>query len=324
MKKWLLLIALALLLTLIVAACADQGTEQEEVIPVVMTLKGPTGVAMAKMIDDNEAGGTYDFRVVGSPEEIVAAIGSGEADIAAMPTNLAAKLYAKTEGEVQMIAVIALGSLYLLEAGDGDGIHTLADLEGKTICAAGQGANPQYILEYLLRSAGLIPGEDVTIEYKSEHAEVAALLAGGEIDLAMLPEPNVSAVLAKDAAIRIALDLNQEWQNMSGSVMTLSCVAVRREFAAAHPEVMDSFLATLTDSVIYALDDAAGTAALCVEHGIIDNAAIAAAAIPQMGLTIVLGQNIEPVVSDYFNMLFAADPASVGGSLPDADFYYIK
>ncbi|NLF80558.1 MAG: ABC transporter substrate-binding protein [Clostridia bacterium] len=322
MKKWLLLTALTVALLFAVAACADPDAEQNDVKPVVMALKGPTGVAMAQMIDDNETSGAYQFSVVGAPEEIVAAIGSGTADIAAMPTNLAAKLYAKTKGDVQMVAVIAFGSLYLLEAGDE--VNSRGDLEGKTIYAAGQGANPQYILEYLLRAAGLTPGENVEIAYKSEHAEVAALLASGEIDLAMLPEPNASAVMAKNDAVRVALDLDEVWNEETGSNLTLSCVVARRGFIEAHPKAMDSFLSGLTTSVAYAKDDSAGAAALCAKHGIIGNAAIAETAIPHMGLTIVLGQNIEPTVSDYFNMLFNADPSSVGGALPDADFYYLK
>lgn len=322
MKKWLLLTVLIVALVCAFAACAEPGVDQEDVTPVVMALKGPTGVAMAKMIDDNQTSGAYEFSVVGAPDEIVAAIGSGTADIAAMPTNLAAKLYAKTEGDVQMVAVIAYGSLYLLEAEDQ--INSLGDLAGKTIYAAGQGANPQYILEYLLRAAGVEPGRDVDIVYKSEHAEVAALLASGEIDLAMLPEPNASAVMAKNAAVRMALDLDAVWNAETGSNLTLSCVVARRDFVEAHPEAMDSFLSALTSSVAYAKDDAAGAAALCAAHGIIDNAAIAETAIPHMGLTIVLGQNIEPTVSDYLNMLFTADPSSVGGALPGTDFYYLK
>ena len=161
MKKKLLLVVLAVLTLLVLAACSptpadnntdnldEQNVQEEAITPSVMALKGPTGVAMAKMIDDNDANQKYQFSLVGSPDEIVSAISSGEADIAAMPTNLAAKLYAKNEGDLQMISVIADGSLYLLE--NGNTINSLADLEGKTIYATGQGSNPQYILEYLLK-----------------------------------------------------------------------------------------------------------------------------------------------------------------------------
>ncbi len=333
MKK-LLLILLSVFALLAFAACSrepvndnganqdEQNVQEEAITPSVMTLKGPTGVAMAKMIDDNETTGKYDFSLVGSPDEIVSAISSGEADIAAMPTNLAAKLYAKNEGDLQMISVIADGSLYILE--NGETINSLADLQGKTIYATGQGSNPQYILEYLLNSAGLTPGEDVEIIYRSEHAELATLMASGDVDIAMLPEPNVSVVLTKNDQIRVALDLNEEWNNATGGNLTMSCVAATKTFIAEHPQAVADFLADLQQSITFALDDVSSTAALCAKHGIIENEAVGEISIPKMGLTYVDDADIEPAVSGYLTMLFEADPSSVGGAMPAEDFYYLK
>lgn len=334
MKKKLLLVVLAVLTLLVLAACSptpadnntdnldEQNVQEEAITPSVMALKGPTGVAMAKMIDDNDANQKYQFSLVGSPDEIVSAISSGEADIAAMPTNLAAKLYAKNEGDLQMISVIADGSLYLLE--NGNTINSLADLEGKTIYATGQGSNPQYILEYLLKSAGLTPGENVEVVYKTEHAELATLMATGDVDIAMLPEPNVSVVLSKNDQVRVALDFNEEWNDVTGGNLTMSCVAATKTFIAEHPQAVADFLADLQQSITFALDDVEATAALCAEHGIIENEAVGAISIPKMGLTYVDGADIEPAVSGYLTMLFEADPSSVGGAMPAEDFYYLK
>ena len=334
MKKKLLLVVLAVLTLLVLAACSptpadnntdnpdEQNIQEEAITPSVMALKGPTGVAMAKMIDDNDANQKYQFSLVGSPDEIVSAISSGEADIAAMPTNLAVKLYAKNEGDLQMISVIADGSLYLLE--NGNTINSLADLEGKTIYATGQGSNPQYILEYLLKSAGLTPGENVEVVYKTEHAELATLMAAGDVDIAMLPEPNVSVVLSKNDQVRVALDFNEEWNAVTGGNLTMSCVAATKTFIAEHPQAVADFLADLQQSITFALDDVEATAALCAEHGIIENEAVGAISIPKMGLTYVDGADIEPAVSGYLTMLFEADPSSVGGAMPAEDFYYLK
>lgn len=334
MKKKLLLVIFAVLTLLVLAACSptpadnntdnpdEQNAQEEAVTPSVMALKGPTGVAMAKMIDDNDANQKYQFSLVGSPDEIVSAISSGEADIAAMPTNLAAKLYAKNEGDLQMISVIADGSLYLLE--NGNTINSLADLEGKTIYATGQGSNPQYILEYLLKSAGLTPGENVEVVYKTEHAELATLMATGDVDIAMLPEPNVSVVLSKNDQVRVALDFNEEWNAVTGGNLTMSCVAGTKTFIAEHPQAVADFLADLQQSITFALDDVEATAALCAEHGIIENEAVGAISIPKMGLTYVDGADIEPAVSGYLTMLFEADPSSVGGAMPAEDFYYLR
>lgn len=328
MKKFILVFLAIALIAIFAVACTPAEPDVDvdpdpvpapAVTPSVMTLKGPSGVGMVKMIDD---AGSYDYRVVGTPDEIVAAISNGDADIAAMPTNLAAKLYAKTNGDLQMLAIINYGSLYILE--NGEAINSLADLEGKTIYASGQGANPQYILEHLLQTAGLTIGENVEIVWKSEHAELAALIASGEVDLAMLPEPNVSVVLSKNEDVRLALDLNEEWIENTGGRLTMTCVAARKAFINDYPDLIEAFLQDLEASISYALDSPAEAAVLCAEHGIIENAAIAEIAIPKMSLTFAVGENIEQEVEDYLQMLFAADPASIGGAMPQKDIYYTK
>lgn len=324
MKK-LLVVLLALTMIFAFAACqgqeADVDTEvspEENTEPLanVLALKGPTGVAVANM----SAIDTFELSFADTPDAVVAALSTGEADIAALPTNLAAKLYAKNDKDMQMLAIIASGSLYVLE--NGDTIQSMEDLAGKTIYATGQGANPQYILEALLRAADLEPGVDVEIIYKSEHAELASLMAAGEVDIAMLPEPNVAAVMLKNEAVRVALDLNEQWNDAMGGDLTMSCVVATRTFAENNPDIIDEFLAQIRDSIISANSDAAGTAQICVDLGLFDNNAMVENSIPRMGLYFTAGEGLQEAAEGYLNMLFAADPTSVGGAMPEADFYY--
>lgn len=329
MKKKLILLLMIALVAVFAMACtpAEQGdiddsTPGEDgdsaVTPAVMTLKGPSGVSMVKMIED---AGNYSFDIVGAPDAIVAAISSGEADIAAMPTNLAAKLYAKTNGDLQMLAIINYGSLYILE--NGESINSLADLAGKTIYATGQGSNPQYILEYLLAEAGLnVADGDVEIIWKSEHAELATLIASGEVDIAMLPEPNVSVVLSKNTAVRVAVDLNEPWQDATGGRLTMTCVAARKEFVEANPQLIADFLVDLEASINYAIDNPAETAILCATHGIIESEVIAEMAIPNISLTFMKGAAMPAAVEDYLQVLFDYDPSAIGGAMPGQDIYY--
>jgi NitT/TauT family transport system substrate-binding protein len=124
----------------------------------VTALKGPTGMGIVKLMSDAEEGKTeneYAVTLVSTPDEIVSRISSKEADIAAVPTNLAATLYNKTEGGVQLIALNTLGVLYIL-TNDGS-VSSVADLKGKTIYATGQGATPEYALNYILEKNGLEP-----------------------------------------------------------------------------------------------------------------------------------------------------------------------
>ena len=192
----------ALLLTLLLSLALALGAQAQDAVNVV-ALKGPTGIGMVKMMDEND--GTYAFTLAGAPDEVVAAIASGAADIAAAPTNLAASLYNKTDGNVQLLALNTLGVLHILEKGDS--VKTVADLSGRTLYATGQGAVPEYVLNYILAQNGL-EGK-VNVEYKAEHSELATLAAAGQVDLVMLPEPNVTSVLMNNADFKEALDVTQ-------------------------------------------------------------------------------------------------------------------
>lgn len=293
----------------------------------VAGLKGPTGLSMVKLMSDNDAGSAkenYEFSLVASPDEIIAKLSSGEADIAAAPTNLAATLYNKTSGGVQLAAVTTLGVLYLLTAGDAQ-IDSVADLKGKTLYATGQAATPEYAIDYILRQNGLTPGKDVTVEYKGEHAELASLMIAGKADIAVLPEPFVTQVLVKNSSAKIALDLTKEWQQAAGdkSVLTMGCLIVRKAFAQQNKAALDTFLDEYQASAEYANSNVEQTAQLSEKYGIMD-AAVAQKAIPNCGITYMDGVEMKGKIPDFLNVLFEADPKSVGGKLPADDFYYQK
>lgn len=291
----------------------------------VAVLKGPTGIGAAKLMADNDAGTTaldYDFTVAAAPDELQGKIINGELDIAAIPTNLAAVLYAKTEKSIQMAALNTLGVLYILE--NGDSVQSMADLRGKTIYATGQGANPEYVLTYLLEQNGLTPGRDVTIEWKASD-ELTALMASGEIDLCMLPVPAATGVLMQNKDVRSALDLTREWDRAvnDGSVLTMGCVVVQTKFAREHPELVDAFLEEYAASIDYVVSDPEASAELVAQYGITPNAAVAKAAIPQANLVCVTGKEMREGITGYYEVLYQANPKSIGGSIPDDAFYYI-
>lgn len=335
MKK-LSALLLALLFVLTLAACGsdnpvpsipsddDTGSYSDTVETRILTLKGPTGIGMAKLMQDaaNDPSMKYSFTLAGQPTEAVAAISGGKADIAAVPTNLAATLYQKTNKGVTMIGINTLGSLYVLE--NGNTVNSFADLRGKTVYATGQGANPEYVLNYLLEKNGLKVGTDVKIEFKGEHAELAALMASGECVLGMLPEPNVSSAMAQNPNLRIALNLNDEWNKVAdeGSRLTMGCVIVRNEFLTANPDKVTEFISKLEVSIKYAAENPTEAGTLCETYGIVPKAALATKAIPNCNLTFIKGADMKPAIEGYFNVLHTANPTSVGGAVPDEGFYY--
>jgi len=290
------------------------------------TLKGPTGLGMLKLMSDNDAktaANNYEFTIVSAPDEIVSKISTGEIDVAAVPTNLAATLYNKTKGKVQLAAINTLGVLSILT--NGEKINSIQDLKGKTIYSSGQGSTPEYALNYILKQNGLEVGKDVKVEYKAEHAELAALVISGKAKIAVLPEPFVTQVMTKNKDVKLALNVTDEWNKIAGdkSVLTMGGLIVRKDFADKNKDVFNKFLDEYKASTEYTTTNVEEVAALSEKYGIMP-AAVAKKAIPNCNIVYIDGAEMKTKIPDFLKVLFTANPKSVGGVLPGDDFYYAK
>lgn len=337
--KRLIALAMSAVMMLSLTACAggseasssapegSSAVAEERAAVRVGGLKGPTAMGMVKLMEEDAAGTTandYEFTLAGSADEINPLLIKGELDIAAVPTNVASVLYNKTEGQVEILALNTLGVLYVVE--NGNTIQSVEDLRGKTIYSTGKGATPEYALNYILGENDLTAGTDVTVEYKSEHSELASLLAAGQADLAVLPQPFVTSVLAKNPDVRIALNLTEEWDKVTedGSKLTMGALVVRKDFAESNPEAVRNFLKEYQASTQYVTDEANldDAAALIEQYGII-SAAVAKQALPYCNIVCITGEEMRTAAEGFLSILAKANPQSVGGTLPAEDFYYI-
>jgi NitT/TauT family transport system substrate-binding protein len=310
----------------------DNVTEEDDTSDVaaekieinIAALKGPTGMGMAKLMADAEEGigaNDYKFTIAGEADIVSAGLINGDFDIAAVPCNLSSVLYNKTKGQIKLAAINTLGVLYIVETGDT--ITKVEDLKGKTIYSTGFGTTPQYTLNYLLSSYGLDPEKDLTIEYKSEATEVAALLENATDAIAMLPQPYVTTVMMNNDKVRIALDIEKEWaaQNPDSGVVT-GVVVVNSEFLNNHPEAVDAFLTEYQNSAKFVNENVETAAELIEKHGLF-KAAVAKKAIPYSNITFISGSEMKKKAESYLNILFEQNPKAVGGAMPAEDFYYI-
>lgn len=335
MKHIRSLVSLLLALTLVLSltACGTQANtepEQPDDTPApaevnLYVLSGPTGIGAMNLwaaADAGETQNTYHITMPGANDEVVAAISNGDADIAAVATNLAATLYNKTNGGVTVLAVNTLGVLSLL--GSGQEIASIADLAGKTIYAPGQGANPEYILRYVLSGNGLDPDKDVTIQFVGEGSELLTVWQTDPEAVIMAPQPVATSILMQNENARTLFNMTDEWDKVSGgdSTLMMGCVIVRNAFLQENPGAVELFLQEYAASIEKAQSDVEGTAALCEQYGLIPKAALAQKAIPSCGLTFVTGAEMKSALSGYLQVMFDADPKSVGGAMPGDDFYY--
>ena len=296
----------------------------------VTAIAGPTGVGMAQLMAQNDAKKTaneYKFNVVTDPSQAVAAISSGTADIAAVPTNLASTLYKKTGGKVQVLAVNTLGVLYMLDSTGT--VQSVQELRGKTIYTSGQGANPEYVLRYVLKENGLDPDKDVTLQFVADNDALTGAVVSGQAQVAMVPEQKVTACLTQMKAAgktppAVALDMTEEWNRVADgkSALMMGCVVARKAFVEKNPAAVRAFLAEYKTSIQTVNSDVDTAAGWCEKYDIIPKAAMAKQAIPRCNLTFETGAAMKNRLSGYLQVLYDYNPASVGGAVPPADFYY--
>lgn len=310
----------------------DTTTKQEQTAePVdvnIAALKGPTAMGMVKFMDDADKGEVkdenYNFQIAASADEVTPKLVQGELDIAAVPANLASVLYNNTDGKVQVLAINTLGVLYIVE--NGDTVQSVADLKGKTIYASGKGSTPEYALNYILTENGIDPASDVTIEWKSEHSECVAALANDPSGIAMLPQPFVTTAQTKNPNIRVALDLTEEWDKVQEgkdekSALLTGVVVARADFVKENPDAVKNFLSHYKDSVDYVNENTEDAAKLVGQYDIVTEE-VAKKALPECNIVCITGSEMKEQLSGYLQVLMDANAQSIGGAMPEDDFYY--
>lgn len=290
------------------------------------SLKGPTSMGLVKLMDQSEKGnakGSYDFTIVTAADELLGKIVSKELDVALVPANMASIIYNKTNHEVTVLDINTLGVLYGVSAYDS--IKTAADLKGKTVYLTGKGTTPDYALQHVLKASGLT-SDDVTLEYKSEAAEVVSILKEKPDAVGLLPQPFVTAAMAQNDSLKMVLDLTKEWDataGENGGSLVTGVTICRNDVIKDHGDAINTFLAEHKESAEFANANVAETAALVAAAGIIEKAPVAEKAIPYCSITYVDGDRMKSLLSGYLKVLFDMEPSSVGGTLPADDFYYM-
>ena len=308
----------------------EQGTEDGTTVQGVKvrigSLKGPTSIGLVSLMDKADKGETtnqYEFQMEAAADGLIAGIMKGDLDIALIPANAASIWYNKMEGAVKVLDINTLGVLYMVSKDES--LTTIESLKGKTITLTGKGNTPDYTLQYLLKENGLTT-DDVTLEYKSEAAEVVSALSAGQADIGLLPQPFVTAACAQNDQLQVVMDMTEQWnqvQGESGSQLVTGVTIVRKEFLEANKEAVDIFMKEQQESVKAVNENVSEAAALVAELGIIEKAALAEKAIPQCNITYMAGDEMKEALQGYLTVLYELDKTMVGGKLPADDFYYM-
>ncbi len=141
--------------------------------------------------------------------------------------------------------------------------------------------------------------------------------------IGVLPQPFVTIAEAKSPDLRTALDLTEEWAKVSpDSQLITGVVVVRNAFARENPDAVAQFMDDYAASTAWVNASPAEAAPLIVDAGIVPDPTLAEKAIPKCYITFVAGDEMKASLSGYLQVLFDADPKSVGGAMPGDDFYF--
>lgn len=299
----------------------NSETKEKQIINLG-SLKGPTSLGLVKLFDEsdnNASENSYNYKIYNSPDEVVSAIVKGELDMAAVPANLAAVLYQKTEGKIKVLNINTLGVLYIASKQD---IKSINDLKGKTIITSGKGASPEFALRYILKESGIDPDKDLTIEYKAEHTEVVAALAADENSIVMLPEPFLTVAKTKVQGLKTNLSLTELWDNLNNNSKLVTGVMIAKaDFIKDHEDAVEEFMEEYEESIEYTNENVSDAAKLSEKYDIVKGP-IAEKAIPSCNICFISGDEMKTVLSGYLQTLYDQEPKAVGGKLPDENFYF--
>ena len=291
---------------------------------VISILKGPSGIGSAWMMASPPQiqGLEIQFLTASGADVVTAKLISGEIQGGVLPVNVAVKL-SNAGVPIKAVAVVGNGMVKFLSSDPS--IKSLADIRGRDIPIAGQKATPDYIFRYLAETQSLNAGIDYTPVYNLAYPEMAAQLAAGKISCAVLPEPFATQAMMLNKALRSPFSLDVLWTEKTGlASYPMSLFVVSNRLAAERPDVVEMLSHAYAASIQKTLADPALTGRLAESLDLGMKAAVAQAAIPKSAYVYIDASEARNSIETLLSLFLAFDPQSVGGKLPDSDFYGLK
>jgi NitT/TauT family transport system substrate-binding protein len=263
---------------------------------------------------------TISYEVVRSPELMAARVVSGEADIAMVPTNLAAVLFNRNV-PYRLVSANAWGMLYMVS---NENIRSWQDLRGKEVHTFGRGLTPDLVFRYLLTQNGLNPNRDITLRYLGSGTELAQAMIAGRVKTAVLPEPAATQVMMRRQDVLPVLDLQRAWAAATGLGVSYpqASLLISNAVLNGYPEFVDRFLHEVAQSAAWVNSNpqTAGIWAEELQTGM--TAKVVENALPRCNIRFVPAREARGAIEAYLRVLRDFAPESIGGRLPSEAFYF--
>ena len=299
-----------------------RGTAESSIKQLtIYGLKGSSGVGMVRLFEEPPRIPGFNIKVeaLAQIDLMAARFISGEARVGILPPNIAAKI-ASSGKDLRAAAIIGNGMLSLL--GSDSGVRNLADLRGKTVEVAAQGATPDFVFRKLLESNGLTPERDVILGYSMAPPEIAQSLIAGKVSFALLPEPFAAMALAGKPDLVSVTDIQQEWSRVGGKEnFPMTLLVIDGAFADENPGAVKEILNAIKTSVEWVRAYPAEAGSLVEKHELGISAPVVAAAVPKSNYVFIPAAEGRASIEALLNLFLSYAPASIGGFLPGDRFY---
>lgn len=331
MKKIVSILMILVLTISIITGCSNN--EKEEVKKMdefkIGAAPGPVSYALAYM-QENDMMEQQAIKTTminwGTYEQLKAMVTSDQVHITGIPITNALQLYSKGV-DVRLINVGVWGMLYVISSDDD--LNEIQDLKGKEIAVMGKGAIHDLVFKHLLIQNGLDPDKDLNITYM-DLAEASTKLAMKTIDYAVMNEPSSSIALAnaKKEGVQLyrAIDLQEEWAKITGKsdakIPQAGFVVLGKH--ANNKDLINEFLNKYNESTKWINDNGTEAGPIVEKHFEKMKASAVTSSLEFARLEPIDAQNSKEEVEEFFTeLLKTAPPETIGGNLPDDEFYYI-
>lgn len=326
MRIYFRLLVVLAIVTSVVIGCTRETVINKEVKAISFSYQdGTPSLTASKIAMENPILDEYidiNYELVKSPDLLVAKILKEEADIAIVPSNLAAQAFNKGLS-YEVVGTSVWGSLYLTST---EKINSVEELKGKEIYSFGKGLTPDLVFRYILNENGIDPDKDVNINYLNAASEVGAVFLSGKSNLAVLAEPLLTTVMMKKEDAKVVLDLNKEWEKVTGAEngFPQASLIIKRDLIDNNLEFVKNFIKAYEESRKWAGENKDKLAEYAEELEISVNRDTIEKGITWNSMETFNIKDCKEEYEIYYNAILDFAPDFIGGKMPDEKLYFEK
>ena len=249
MKKFISLLIVVLLITsVLLTGCSEKPTDIQKVRLIEVThsiFYTPQYVAIEMGLFEKQ-GLSIELTNGGGADKCMAAMVSGEADIAFMGPEASVYVYLQGRDDLAVnFAQLTQRDGSFIVGREKDDNFTIDKLKGHTILGGRKGGMPLMALEYVLKQNNLTPGVNIDVRTDVQFDMMAGAFASGEADYTTLFEPLASSFELEGNGYVV------ESVGRLAGYIPYTCYSALESYIEKNPEIIQGFSNALYEAMVW-------------------------------------------------------------------------